>query len=176
MKESLLKNTGKPLADWIKIVKKESLEKHGQMVNFLKTAHGMTHGFANFVAHKARESDADSKDADQLIVAQYANKESLRPIYDELMKQILTLGEGVKVVPKNASVSLRRKRQFCLIQPSTKTRVDLGLKYSNRPIGGRLESSGPFGAMCTHRVQLTEVEQVDSELIQLIREAYEEAG
>ena len=175
MEEGLLKNTGKPLADWIVIVKKENLEKHGQMVNFLKTAHGMTHGFANFVAHKARESDAGSKDADQLVVTQYAGKEALRPIYDELMKQILKLGEDIEVVPKNASVSLRRKRQFCLIQPSTKTRVDLGLKYSNRPVGGRLEPSGPFGAMCTHRVQITAVGQVDNELVSLIREAYQEA-
>ena len=47
---------------------------------------------------------------------------------------------------------------------------------NDRLIGGRLESSGPFGSMCTHRVQLTDPTQVDEELIGLIREAYEEAG
>jgi hypothetical protein len=39
----------------------------------------------------------------------------------------------------------------------------------------RLETSGPFGTMCTHRVQLTELEHVDNELIKWIKEAYEQA-
>jgi len=176
MEAGLLEKTGKSLTDWIAIVKKEDLEKHGQMVSFLKSAHGMTHGYANFVVHKARESDAGSHDGNELVEAQYLGKESLRPIYDELMKHMPAFGEDVEVAPKKSSVSLRRKRQFCLIQPSTKTRVDLGLKFTNRPIEGRLEASGPFGAMCTHSVQLTEIDQVDDELIQLIREAYNEAG
>jgi hypothetical protein len=63
-----------------------------------------------------------------------------------------------------------------LIQPSTKTRIDLGLKFNDKPYAGRLETSGPFGAMFTHRVQITEVSQVDKELINWIKEAYLEAG
>lgn len=176
MEKGLLEKTGKSLEQWIAIVKKEGLEKHGQMVNFLKADHGMTHGFANFVVHKARESDAGSHDGDELIESQYKGKESLRPIYEKLLRHITIFGDDLEVAPKKSSVSLRRKRQFCLIQPSTKTRVDLGLKFDDRSIGGRLESSGPFGAMCTHRVQLTEVGHVDDELIELIREAYNEAG
>lgn len=176
MEAGLLEKTGKPLNEWIAIVKKENLEKHGQMVSYLKSAHGMTHGFANFVVHKARESDAGSHDGDELVEQQYKGKESLRPIYDQLKKHIANFGDDVEIAPKKSSVSLRRKRQFCLIQPSTKTRVDLGLKFTDRPIKGILEASGPFGAMCTHRIQLTEVSQVDDALIQLIRDAYEEAG
>ena len=176
MEKGLLEKTGKSLEEWIAIVKKEGIEKHGQMVNFLKADHGMTHGFANFVVHKARESDAGSHDGIELIEAQYKGKESLRPIYEELMTHIPSFGNDIEVAPKKSSVNLRRKRQFCLIQPSTNTRVDLGLKFNNRSVEGRLEPSGPFGAMCTHRVQLTEVSQVDKELIRLMRDAYEEAG
>lgn len=174
MEEGLLEKTGKTLAEWKTIVAAQNLVKHGQMVSFLKTEHGMTHGFANFVVHKFRESDAGSNDGDELIQGQYVGKEHLKPIYDELMKHITKFGEDVEVAPKKGSVSLRRKRQFCLIQPSTKTRVDLGLKFNDRPIEGRLESSGPFGSMCTHRVQLTEVGQVDQELVDLIHQAYNE--
>ena len=176
MEEGLLEKTGKSLSEWVAIVKKQNLEKHGQMVSFLKSDHGMTHGYANFVVHKTRESDAGSHEADDLVESQYKGKESLRPIYEELINYITNFGADVEVAPKISSVSLRRKRQFCLIQPTTKTRVDLGLKFTNRPVGGRLESSGPFGAMCTHRLQLTDVSQIDDELIQLIWEAYEEAG
>jgi len=57
-----------------------------------------------------------------------------------------------------------------------KTRLDLGLKFDDKPHGERLETSGPFGAMCTHRVRLTEADQIDDELLAWPREAFEEAG
>jgi hypothetical protein len=50
MEESLLAKTGKSLDHWIKVLKQPPLEKHGQMVAYLKNQHSFTHGFANFVA------------------------------------------------------------------------------------------------------------------------------
>ena len=44
--------TGKTLPQWLKITAKCGLSKHGQIVKFLKSEHGMTHGFANLVAHR----------------------------------------------------------------------------------------------------------------------------
>lgn len=73
-------------------------------------------------------------------------------------------------------MSLRRKRQFALVQPSTKTRIDLGLKFNNKPPAGKLEPSGPFGAMCTHRVQLADLKELDKQVLDWIKEAYDEAG
>ncbi len=70
---------------------------------------------------------------------------------------------------------MRVNRQFALIQPSTKTRIDLGLKFNNMDYAGRLETSGPFGSMCTHRIQITDIDQVNIELIKWIKQAYEEA-
>lgn len=175
MEKGLLEKTGKQLSHWVKIVQKQKLEKHGDIIKFLKSEHGFTHGFANFVAHKARESDAGSSSDEDLVSAQYAKKPDLKPIYDLLIKKITALGSDVEVAPKKSSVSLRVKRQFALIQPSTKTRIDLGLKFNDKPFEGRLETSGPFGTMCTHRVQLTDVKQVDKTLIGWIKEAYTEA-
>ena len=70
-------------------------------------------------------------------------------------------------------MSLIRKRQFALIKPATKTRVDLGLKIKDKPVAGRLENSGPFGTMCTHRVQLTSVDDINGEVLSWIKEAYD---
>ena len=176
MEKGLLEKTGKSLEDWIKIVKSTELQKYGEIMAYLKSEHEFTHGFANFVTLKANKSDAGSFDGDQLIIDQYAKgKEHLKPIYDLLRKKISAFGDDIDFVPKKASVSCVRKKQFALIQPSTKTRLDLGLKYKNKAHEGRLETSGPFGAMCTHRVQLTKVSQVDKELIDWIKEAYEGA-
>ncbi|MEM9823270.1 MAG: DUF5655 domain-containing protein, partial [Bacteroidota bacterium] len=74
-----------------------------------------------------------------------------------------------------ASVSMIRKKQFALIKPATKTRIDLGLKLKGKPTTKRLESSGPFGSMCTHRVRLNHVDDVDDQLIDWLKAAYEMA-
>lgn len=177
MEKGLLEKTGKSLEAWIKIVKTTGLQKHGEIMTYLKTEHGFTHGFANFVTQKANKSDAGSQDGDQLILDQYAKgKEHLKPIYELLREKTAVFGNDIDFVPKKASVSCVRKKQFALIQPSTKTRIDLGLKYKDKSHVGRLETSGPFGTMCTHRVQLTDINQVDDELINWIKEAYEGAG
>ena len=60
MIENLHKNTGKTLEQWIDIVKKQNFAKHGEIVKFLKEQHEFTHGFANLVAHKTKETDAGS--------------------------------------------------------------------------------------------------------------------
>lgn len=175
MEESLKEKTGQPLEHWIKVLKATNLEKHMQMVKFLKENHGFTHGFANFVSLKAREADAGSHSEEDLISTQYQGKENLKSIGEKLIEIAKTFGDDVEVAPKKANVSLRRKKQFALVQPSTKTRIDLGLKFKDKPIKGRLEKSGPFGTMCSHRVQITSIDEIDDELIDLLKAAYNEA-
>jgi predicted transport protein len=173
MEKGLLEQTGKPLSHWIKVVQQSGLEKHKAMIDFLKAEHGFTYGYANFVAHKARQSDAASSDDQTLIEEQYRGKEALRPVYEQLAAAITQLGDDVTVTPKKASVSFIRKFQFVLIKPATKTRIDLGLKLKGVPTTERLGNSGPFGTMCTHRVQITGLADVDDELLGWIKQAYE---
>jgi hypothetical protein len=72
-------------------------------------------------------------------------------------------------------VSLRRTKQFGLIQPATATRVDVGLVLKDVAPSGRLEASGSFNAMVTHRVRVGNVSEVDPELIAWLRQAYANA-
>lgn len=176
MEQGLQDKTGKTLAEWVAIVTKKGLTKHSEIMGFLKSEHGLTHGFANFVALKARAADAGSHDPDELVAAQYEKKPDLRPIYEQLRAAITKLGSDVSVVPKKAAVSFVRKTQFALVQPTTKTRIDLGLKIKDKAPAGRLEGSGPFGAMCTHRVQVTDPAEIDDELLAWVKEAYDRAG
>ena len=178
MAESMIANmaekTGKPLEKWLAIVKKSGLEKHGQIVKLLKADHGMTHGFANLVAQKALKSDAGSATTD-LVAAQYAGaKAALRPIYDALLAAAQACGE-VEVAPKKAYVSLRRSKQFAIIQPSTRTRVDLGLNFKDKPTSKRLEASGSFNAMVSHRVRLEQESDVDKAVKDWLKAAWSEA-
>lgn len=175
MEKGLLEKTGKSLAHWIAVVQKSKIEKHKAIIDFLKSEHGFTYGFANFVAHKAKKSDAGSIDDEDLLSLQYKGKEHLKPIYEKLVAIIDTIGNDITKTPKKSAVSIIRKKQFALIKPATKTRIDLGLKIKDKPTTDRLGNSGPFGTMCTHRVQLTSIEDVDDELVGWLKEAYEKA-
>lgn len=81
----------------------------------------------------------------------------------------------VEVAPKKANVSLRRNKQFALVQPSTATRFDVGLNLKGVSPSGRLEASGSFSAMVSHRVRVESVKCVDKELIGWLKQAYDQA-
>jgi len=172
MIDNMPEKTGKSLSEWKSILKTKNFPKHSEAVNFLKKEHQVTHGFANTIVLLSKENN-DTPDS--LVEEQYKGKEVLLPIYESLLQFVNSLGKDVTVTPKKTSVSIIRKRQFALIKPATKTRIDLGLKLKDKPTTNRLENSGPFGTMCTHRVQLTDVDQIDNELKQWLTEAYQKA-
>jgi hypothetical protein len=152
------------------------LEKHGQILAWLKSEHGLSHGYANHIAKRALEAAAP-RSADDPVEHLFAgDKAALRPLYAALLAELTSLGPDVEVAPKKANVSLRRRRQFALLQPSTKTRIDLGLILKDRPASGRLEPSGSFNAMFTHRVKIAGPDDIDAELRAWIKDAYDGAG
>jgi hypothetical protein len=169
-------NTGKSLDEWLKVTAKAKLAKHGEIVKMLKADHGLGHGFANLVAHKTLSSDAGSSESDDLLAAQYAGpKAALKPIYDKLITIVEGFGKDIELSPKKAYMSLRRSKQFGLIQPSTATRLDLGLNLKGVAPKGRLEASGSWNAMCSHRVKLEKAADVDAELKAWLKQAYDAA-
>ena len=172
MIDNMPEKTGKSLEAWTKILKAKSFAKHSEGVKFLKTEHGVTHGFANTIVSLAKD---DNNSGDDLVDLQYKGKEDLLPIYQKLIGVVKALGADVTITPKKGSVSVIRKRQFTLIKPATKTRIDLGLKFKDKPTTDRLGNSGPFGAMCTHRVQITKVSDIDKELKKWLKEAYDQS-
>lgn len=165
--------TGESLDEWKNILRSESFEKHSEAVNFLKNEHGVSHGFANTIVRLSQEDDTSEQD---LVSNQYKGKESLIPIYERLIETVSEFGADVIIVPKKTTVSIKTKKQFALIKPATKTRIDLGLKLTDLEPNGRLEPSGPFGTMCTHRVQLKLTDEIDEELKSWLKQAYEQSS
>jgi Domain of unknown function (DUF5655)/Domain of unknown function (DUF4287) len=170
------KNTGKPLEAWIDIARKAKLAKHGEIVKMLKDRHGMGHGYANLVAQRVLAGDAPAPGGEDLVEAQYAGKKApLRPLYDQLAKAVGKFGADVELAPKKTYVSLRRSKQFALVQPSTPERLDVGINLKGAAPGGRLEASGSFNAMVSHRVRVTDSKDIDAELLGWLRAAYDQA-
>jgi predicted transport protein len=171
---NLAEKTGKPLDEWIRVAAGAKLSRHGEIVNLLKSKHGLGHGYANLVAHKfADVQSGGPADADDLVTAQYAGpKAELRRLYEKLIAAIRKLGPDVEISPKKTYVSLRRSKQFALIQPSTATRLDVGINLKGVPAKGRLEASGSFNAMVSHRVRVESAAEIDAELLGWIKQAY----
>jgi hypothetical protein len=174
--QNLEAKTGKSLDTWVATARASGLKKHGQLVAFLKQDHGLTHGYANQIALRALAADdAPAASSQDLVEAQYQGaKAALRPIYDALAKAVRAFGADIEFAPKKAYVSVRRSKQFAMIQPAAK-RVDVGLVLKGVPPAGRLEASGSFNAMFTHRVRVGRVAEVDRELIGWLRRAYDGA-
>ena len=107
---------------------------------------------------------------------QFQGKEELRPIYDKLIAELKSFGSDVELAPKKAYVSIRRKKQFAIFQPSTKSRFDVGINMKGEPVTDRLEASGSFNAMVSHRVRIATVEEVDTQVISWLKQAYDQAG
>lgn len=177
MIDNLEKNTGKSLDQWIAIVQKEDFKKHGEIVKFLKTKHGFTHGFANLVAHKSLKSDAGSaSNTDELIAKQYKGKEHFLPIYEKLSSVIKGFGSDVEFAQKNAYVSVKRKKQFAMLIPATKSRYEIGINLKGHPAEGILEIDTKTNGMCSHKIHLTGQNDLTSEVVNWIKTAYEAAG
>ena len=171
------KSTGKTLKQWTDIVNKSGFTKHGELVNFLKEKHGFTHGNANTVVHFAKQSHAGAaENSDDLIAEQYKGKENLKPWYDKIMAEIKKFGNDVELAPKKAYMSLRRKKQFAIIQPSTKDRLDVGLNIKGVAPSGNVEEGAKWNAMCTHRIRIEDEKTINKDLINWIKQAYEQAG
>lgn len=169
--------TGKELEEWYKLIRESGLQKHGEMMKLMKESYGVSHGFANLIALLYREQEAGGAPVkEDLVSTQYTGaKEGLRPIYDALIEELRKFGSDLEIAPKKNYVSLRRSKQFAIVQPSTKTRVDLGLNLKEYPPTERLEAGNIFNGMCTHRVQLETISDLDEEVIHWLRIAYDQA-
>ncbi len=142
---------------------------------------GLGYGDANSLVHFAAMSDgqsaAEAKEAtagDVLAEIYSGGRAPLRPIHDRLMAAIQKFGT-FEIVPKKGYVSLRRKKQFAMIGPAGKGRVELGLNMKDVKATSRLSLMAP-GGMCQYTVDLTTVGEVDKELLGWIRRAFDSAG
>jgi hypothetical protein len=169
---------GKPLDHWFAVIDSSGLTKHNQVVAMLKADHGPAHGAAHRVSLLARQRDAGAAPppADPADALYGGAKAGLRPLHDALLGEIRALG-AFDIAPKKGYLSLRRRKQFAMIQPSTASRIDLGLILpTTTPAAGRRESAAKFNPLFTHRVRITVATDIDDELRGWVATAHAIAG
>jgi len=111
--------------------------------------------------------------ADELIDAQYADRTHLRPILDRVVA-VASAIEDVTIQARKGYVSLvSPRRTFAVVRPTTKQRVDLGLRLADGMQSGRLEPAKGLGNDSINlRIALSSVDDVDDEVAQLLERAY----
>ncbi len=170
--------TGKSLEELGKMIDDSGLQKHGELRDMLIKTLGMGFGDASIFVHYWKKTDgemaakAKGSTIDQVLEEIYSGpKASLRPIHEKLMESIQGFGE-FEIAPKKGYVSLRRKRQFAMLGPATNTRFELGLNIKQLPDDPRLLPQ-PAGGMCNFKVRLTSPEEVDEQVIQWVKQAFD---
>src|SRR5229473_3477148 len=100
--------------------------------------------------------------ADELVDGQYADRPDLRPILDVIVAQLPRLGEVTVQARKGYVSLLTPRRTFASVEPTTKQRVDLGLRLANPRPAGRLTRASSMGnSQVTARIRLSTPDEVD---------------
>lgn len=181
--EELPAKTGRSLDEWLRFIEKSGPKTEQERREWLKTEHGLGTNSAWWLAERAAGKGGEDDDPDAYLRAAEGyvdkmfagRKESLRPIYDALLKLGLGIGDDVKACPCQTIVPLYRKHVFAQIKPTTQTRIDLGFALKDMKSTGRLIETGGFARKdrITHRIAIASLSDIDDEVKRWLQHAYE---
>ncbi len=181
----LKSKTGRPLEEWLALVKKEGPQDEKSRREWLKSKHKLGTNSAWWIAERA-EGKGDEEDSPEAylrtavkyVEEQYVGpKGKLRAIYEELLTLGKSLGNDVKACPCKTIVPLYRQHVFAQIKPTTNTRIDLGLALTHYKgkLPKRLIDTGGLAKKdrITHRIEVTAAEQINGEVKKWLKTAYD---
>ena len=171
----LVERTGEGLDAWNARVRETGLADEQSLRAWL-TEKGVT-GYPQMLLVMERFGYPDYllRSADDLIDGQYADRPELRPILDTILGLLPEVGE-VEVQARKTYVALiSPKRTFGAVQPTTRKRVDLGLRLTKDVKAvGRLQLAPNFGqSSVTHKIGLEHADDINDEVEGWLKKAYE---
>lgn len=176
---SMKARTGRTLEEWVDVVARSGLDPLDQsgVRRWLKREHGIGQNTQWAIADAAaRAAGWVRPSVDEYIDRQYAGtRAALRPIFDALRIMIEGLGDDVTMEGRASYIPFVRRRQFAAIAAATGSRVDVGLRFTDAPASDRLKSANAPG-QATHRMSLTSLDDITTDLEVLLRAAYEQNG
>jgi hypothetical protein len=174
--------TGRSLEQWLELIEKEGPPSEAERRAWLKQVHGHGTNSAWWLAERSVGKGQEDSDpvlylqaAERYVEEMFATRPNLRPIYDALLKRGFALGKDVKACPCKTIVPLYRNHVFAQIKPATRTRIDLGFALHDARAVGRLIDTGgrAKGDRITHRIPISRLEDIDSEVMEWLKKAYD---
>lgn len=174
--------TGRTLEEWVALVRKEGPAVRKEQMAWLKGTHGVGHVTASIIVGEVAQEGSSTayEKTEDLLDGMYSGPYApLRPVYDDLMNMAESFGDDISVSVCKTYVGLSRRRQFAILKPAGKNRVDVGLALPEETKNtGRLEKAGSsMGSdRMTRRVPVSSRDEIDAEVKKWLRAAYDLAG
>ena len=108
MVEALKEKTGRTLDEWKEVIANAGWQKHGEIIAGLKGEHGVSHGYANQIALRVRESGEPS--VGDPVEEMLAKRPEAKAVYEALLPEIQAFGKDVELAPKKGYISVRRAK------------------------------------------------------------------
>ncbi len=171
--DNIKAKTGKTPDDFRALAAEKGLVKSSEIVSWLKTDYGLGHGHASAIAHLIVNAEQSQASPDDQIAAHFAGKKSVwRQPYDALAVQVMAFGSDVEIAPAKSYINLvRGAKKFGIVQITTE-RMDVGIKRKGVAPTERFEAAGSWNAMVTHRVRISDPQQIDAEVMAWLQQAY----
>jgi hypothetical protein len=169
--------TGKTPEDFAKLASQKGLDKHGDIVKWLKSEFLLGHGHATAIAAVVMKKGTPKASADEKLGALFGgSKQRWRQPCENVISKMKEFGPDADVGVGGTYITLLRKgKKFAILQPSSSDRLDIGIKLKGVPTVERFESAGSWNAMVTHRVRIQKPTQIDREVFAWLRRAYDAA-
>jgi hypothetical protein len=173
--DSIKAKTGKTPDDFRALAKGKELTQYKEVLAWLKTDYGLGHGHANLIAQMVTKSEELNATADDKLAEHFkGTKAKWWDLYNALEAEIKNFGADVKLQPARSYINVQRGgKKFATLKPATVERFDIGLKLKGVASTERLEESGSWNNMVTHRVKLTDPSANDAQLLAWLRQAYD---
>jgi hypothetical protein len=168
-----MERTGETIDAWNQRIAKEQFRDEKSLRAWLAKQDVTGYAQSLLVMERFGYPDFLLASADDLIEGQYGDRPQLRPIFDAIADAAAGLGEVVIQARKTYVSLVTSRRTFARIQPTTKRRVDLALRLEGHKPGGRLQPS-KIHETTRLQVSLTSVDDVDSEVLNWLQEAYDQ--
>jgi len=173
--DNIKAKTGKTADDFKAMAAEKGLTKTADILNWLKSDFGLGHGHAmaivHLIVHEEHQNASTDDKTDKLFSG---SKAKWRKPFDELTGRINSFGSDVTTSAGQTYINLLRgSKKFGIVQPTSADRLDIGIKPKGAEATTRFEEAGAWNSMVTHRVRITQPQQIDAEVIDWLKKAYQ---
>lgn len=172
--ETAKDKTGHSIDEWMHIITDAGLEpKQNTILKHLKSAHGLNHMQANYIAGIYLNEGKPVFDYEVMLNNLFDGKAHLKPIYDALKAQVISRFDDVVFVPTKAYISIEGEKIFGCAK-LTKKVVRYGLDLGDIPFEGIIKKASGLGAMpnITHMIELASPDEITDQVLVLTDSAF----
>jgi Domain of unknown function (DUF4287)/Domain of unknown function (DUF5655) len=173
--DTIKEKTGLDPVDFRRIAEEKGLladgVKTGAIVDWITTDYPLGRGHAMAIVATLKPTRAQDKHEDPISAYFSGAKAGWRSVFDDLLVTLEAVGP-VTVSPTNSYLSLLRDSRKFAIVAATRERLDIGIKLPGVEPTERFAAAGSWNSMVTHRVRVTDADQVDTQLLNWLSDAY----